>query len=330
MPVKLTVIVPTYNRANYLARCLHSVLASDYESLEVIVSDNASQDSTPETLRAFSDRRLQYYRNETNIGAERNILKLLQYASGDYVILMTDDAFLNQNGISEILRIIQDHPDVGVILSAKNLIDDKSNEPFSDVPLGTSRLLKAGPESLLALWLVSGFLPGTVIRRDLIDIEGFRRHMSSMSPQLYIAGSAMKRAPAYYTEVQLLTCTVCNKVYWEWPSDFNVGAQIKMAKELWPGLDEKQCRDMLIQQVVSREGRLMVMLRRADGCPSLKKFGQCVLSLLSIPEMRQSRAFWRNSLLCLVGFPLIKLMLVVSELPVIRPAYVKLRRRLGP
>lgn len=329
MSVKLTVIIPTYNRANILAGCLDSILCSDYENMEVLVSDNASPDSTPEILRAFNDKRLQYSRNETNIGCERNILKLLQQASGDYVIIMTDDALLNRNSIHEILRIIQAHPDVGFIMGARQMIDEKSKEPFRDLTYGDCRLLKAGRESFSNLGWSSGFIPGTVIRRDLIDMEGYRKYISSMSPYFYIAGIAMKKAPAYYTAVLLVTCTICNKVYWEFPTDFNIRAQMEIVKELWSEPEEKEYRDMLIQQMVKAQSRCMTLLCRADQCKSPRRYWQYINAILSIPEVRQSRDFRRNSILCLIGFPFIKLAMAIAEIPVVRPAYVKLRRRLG-
>ena len=63
--------VPVYNGERLLGRTLESLLAQTYTHLEIIISDNASTDSTPAIAREFADRdpRVRYVRNETNIGA---------------------------------------------------------------------------------------------------------------------------------------------------------------------------------------------------------------------------------------------------------------------
>jgi len=184
MSIKLSLIIPTYNRAHYLSQCLHSVLSSSYENLEVIVGDNASQDDTQAVVSSFTDERLRYYRNDTNMGAELNILKLLGYASGDYVVCLGDDDFLNDGAMSEIIKIIQEYPGVGVILHALNRLDATIGRPYADyVPYPYSRLFDRGGESLLALLWVAQSFPTIVVRRDLIDIGGVRRHVASMYPQ---------------------------------------------------------------------------------------------------------------------------------------------------
>lgn len=93
---KVSVLIPTYNRAKYLEECLNSVLMQDYTNLEIIISDNASTDNTPEVVRKYlSDKRLRYYRNEVNVGIIPNWKKLLyEYASGEYGKLICDDDYL--------------------------------------------------------------------------------------------------------------------------------------------------------------------------------------------------------------------------------------------
>ena len=57
-----TVAIPTYNRAHYLPYTLSCLLQQTFKDFEVIISDNASTDNTPEIVRQFGDRRIQYVR----------------------------------------------------------------------------------------------------------------------------------------------------------------------------------------------------------------------------------------------------------------------------
>jgi len=72
--------LPVYNGEKYLPNTLKRLLAQDFEDFELIVSDNASTDRTPDVCRRFADRdpRLRYVRNETNIGLAANHNRTVQ------------------------------------------------------------------------------------------------------------------------------------------------------------------------------------------------------------------------------------------------------------
>ena len=71
---RVSVIIPTHNRARTLRRAIDSVLGQSPADLEVIVVDDASTDSTPDLVREISDPRLRYTRHDENrfAGAARN------------------------------------------------------------------------------------------------------------------------------------------------------------------------------------------------------------------------------------------------------------------
>jgi len=87
----VTIAIPTFNRASWLKDCVRSALSQTYQHFEVLVSDNASTDETPEILKQFSDTKLRVIRQETNIGLLPNWNDCLRQARGDYVIFVSDD-----------------------------------------------------------------------------------------------------------------------------------------------------------------------------------------------------------------------------------------------
>jgi len=112
MKPKLSICIPTYNRSLYLAECLNSIFQSmvGYESyIEIIISDNASTDNTKQVLDAIliAYPWIQYYRHETNIGAERNFYHLLTLARGDYVWILGDDDKIEVGAIKKIMPHLQ-------------------------------------------------------------------------------------------------------------------------------------------------------------------------------------------------------------------------------
>lgn len=92
--VLVSVGVPTFNRPDGLRRTLNQILAQTHENLEVIVSDNASEDIEVERVAnefAVKDKRVQYIRQPRNIGAMANFKYVLQHAGGEYFMWAADD-----------------------------------------------------------------------------------------------------------------------------------------------------------------------------------------------------------------------------------------------
>ncbi|MFY7907629.1 MAG: glycosyltransferase family 2 protein, partial [Burkholderiaceae bacterium] len=70
---ELSIVIPTFNRADMLGQALASALAQQDVDLEVVVSDNASTDHTAAVVAAHAGNpRLRYFRNETNLGMVAN------------------------------------------------------------------------------------------------------------------------------------------------------------------------------------------------------------------------------------------------------------------
>jgi glycosyltransferase involved in cell wall biosynthesis len=76
----LSVGIPVYDGEKYLAEALESLLAQSFKEIEIVISDNASTDSTPEICRAYQakDKRIRYVRNEQNIGAALNFNRVVE------------------------------------------------------------------------------------------------------------------------------------------------------------------------------------------------------------------------------------------------------------
>jgi len=103
---KLTVIIPTRERADTLFHTLRTVLEQEYENLEIIVSDNASIDNTRQVVSQFTDVRLRYINTGNRIGMSENWEFALSHVTGDFVMFLGDDDGLLPNACSDIASII--------------------------------------------------------------------------------------------------------------------------------------------------------------------------------------------------------------------------------
>ena len=110
----MSVGIPTYNRRELAVRAVQSVLAQDFEDLEVIVSDDASPDDTAAAMAAIGDPRVRFTRQPVNLGHAANYDWVLHQARGEYFMWLADDDHLDPSYVRRCLQELQD----GAVLAA--------------------------------------------------------------------------------------------------------------------------------------------------------------------------------------------------------------------
>ena len=103
-PGAITIGIPTRNRSRMLLRAVQSALTQTYTDLEIVVSDNASDDDTVEQLRGIFDARLVVLRQPTNIGMVGNFDACLRAATGELFLMLSDDDVLERDAIELLSR----------------------------------------------------------------------------------------------------------------------------------------------------------------------------------------------------------------------------------
>lgn len=105
MTPKLSICIPTRNRARYLEELLERIYYQDAHGIDVVVSDNASTDKTNEVCARYANliRGFRYYRNTTNIGAVPNLRQVMRMARGEWVWPMGDDDVLEDFAVKNAL-----------------------------------------------------------------------------------------------------------------------------------------------------------------------------------------------------------------------------------
>jgi len=131
---RVTVYIPTYNRADWARQAIESVLSQTYGDLRLVVADNASSDRTPYVVARFSDPRLSYIRSEHNIGLMRNHIACLQEAETDYAVILSDDDLLHPDHLASTVAFLDANPRVGMVHTAFDLIGPSGEliEPGTD------------------------------------------------------------------------------------------------------------------------------------------------------------------------------------------------------
>jgi glycosyltransferase involved in cell wall biosynthesis len=108
--IKISLIIPTRERAETLKFSIKTALNQNLKNYEVIVSDNFSNDSTKEVFDTFSDSRLKYFNTGKRLSMTENFNFALSKAKGEYIIVIGDDDGVMPNGIDKLHEFIFTHP----------------------------------------------------------------------------------------------------------------------------------------------------------------------------------------------------------------------------
>jgi hypothetical protein len=87
---KLTVITPSYNRADFMAETIESVLSQDFADFEYLIFDDGSRDDTAEVVARFDDPRISYF-HHANVGETTTVNRALKHVTGEFFTIINSD-----------------------------------------------------------------------------------------------------------------------------------------------------------------------------------------------------------------------------------------------
>jgi glycosyltransferase involved in cell wall biosynthesis len=118
--------LPVYNGATYLATALDALLAQDFTDFELIVSDNASTDRSPEICAEYArrDSRVRFVRNSTNIGATANFNRTFELACGRYFMWAADDDLWDPRFVGRCVAALEAKPEAVLACTSLRFIDE--------------------------------------------------------------------------------------------------------------------------------------------------------------------------------------------------------------
>ncbi len=125
MNSRVSVIMPAFNRENFIAESIKSVLAQTFQDFELIIIDDGSTDKTISVAGTFvSDRRVQIVKNEKHLGIAGTRNKALGLARGEYIApLDSDDVWLDKEKLAKQTAYLDAHPKCALVGGAIRHID---------------------------------------------------------------------------------------------------------------------------------------------------------------------------------------------------------------
>lgn len=141
----ISILLPTYNGAQTIARAIESVLAQSFLEWELLVLDDGSTDTTAKIVQEFAaaDSRISYIQNENNLGIQKTLNKGLSLAQGEYIARIDDDdAWIDPQKLQLQYAYVHEHPECGLVGTGVIVVDEKGWEISRHLPPATDQEIR--------------------------------------------------------------------------------------------------------------------------------------------------------------------------------------------
>jgi glycosyltransferase involved in cell wall biosynthesis len=216
----LSMCIPTYNRAGCLKRLLDDIIPqilSTGEAVEICISSNGSTDNTREIVLDLAKKHpglIRYSENEKDLGFDRNVLKVVSMAEGEFVWTFSDDDVIVEKGIKEVIGFIKENKDKdmgGMVVKFSSYTQDSrtgeqiryqtsvdKNKPEKYGGLSCVQMLRDGNayNGLSEIIFNNGFLQKNLKERDNLVKKGIGSH--HLHTWLYFLLFLLNREAKFY------------------------------------------------------------------------------------------------------------------------------------
>lgn len=142
----VSVVIPTYNRPEYLQQAIASAVNQTYQNIEIIVSDNCSPENPQKIIESFQDSRIKFWRHPENIGMLPNQMHAFKMAHGKYVASLHDDDMWNEDFLAKLVPPLEADDNLILAFCDQYIIDAHGN--INDV--GTEETTRGFKRDVLA------------------------------------------------------------------------------------------------------------------------------------------------------------------------------------
>ena len=233
----VTLVTPTFNQGLFLSATIESVLAQDYPNIEYIVIDDGSTDDTKLVIDQFSDRVQCYF--QPNQGQANALNNAWGKAKGTLLGYISSDDLLENNSVSEMVRMLQINTEAVVAYCDFDLIDDRGAS-FRTVYTEDFNM------SRLCVDIVCLPGPGALFRRSIVDSLGGWNESLQHVPDYEFWLRASKKGPFVRVPVVLAKFRVHEGSASFRPTTAKRSAEIiQVVSEYWSGVSGPEVKRAL-------------------------------------------------------------------------------------
>ena len=163
----ISILTPSYNRANYIETAITSALKQDYPNFEIIIVDDGSSDNTAEIVKSLEDPRIKFISKEHS-GAPKTRNRCIEEASGEYVLMLDSDDELMPGVLTQYAKILDQYAGTDIVYGDLQSFDEQGDKKI----FCYEDLYKE--KNLLSKMLRGSIIPngGSLIRKELFNMFG--------------------------------------------------------------------------------------------------------------------------------------------------------------
>lgn len=160
---KISVLLPVYNAEDYLKEAILSVLNQTFKDFELIILNDGSTDKSENIIQTFTDSRIHYVANETNLGLIKTLNKGIALSRGKYIARMDADDICSTNRFEKQFSFLEQNSNVVLCGSWAKIIDEFGNIKGRIKRIDSNELIRAN-----MLFTTPFIHPTLMIRREAI------------------------------------------------------------------------------------------------------------------------------------------------------------------
>lgn len=246
---RVSVCIPTYNRAHFLPDAIAGVLAQSYSDFELVISDNASTDHTAELLGRYRDPRLRVHRNATNIGLLGNFRRCFELARGEYAVILGSDDYWDSALLARVVPLLEEDPRVLLAQTGGTLVTaEKQRLRTHILPL---ERITPGLEYFRRIMLdelPDGFLSSTLFRMSAVQkVGGFDARLPNTQDFALVARLALEGDFGFVAEPLVFARKHPDNFHQNWDEGEYLKERLRLAKEIfdeWPQAQQPALADL--------------------------------------------------------------------------------------
>ena len=203
MPL-ISVCIPAYNRAGVLPALLDSILNQDFDDFDIVIAEDCSPERPAIAAKAadYQQRfgeKVKYHENPQTLGYDGNLRRLIELASGDYVLFMGNDDLLAPGALAAVATAVRERKDVGVVLrSYSSFVTDPAEVVQVFRYFGEDRVFPPGPDTVVTFFRRCVFISGMVFKRSSAAALATAKFDGTLLYQQHLAGHILAKDSGVY------------------------------------------------------------------------------------------------------------------------------------
>jgi glycosyltransferase involved in cell wall biosynthesis len=203
MPL-ISVCIPAYNRIKVLSALLDSIFCQEFKDYEIVIAE----DHSPERLDISAKiaeyqlrygNKLLYCENPVTLGYDGNLRRLVELATGDYVLFMGNDDLLAPGALRAVANAVQEQQDVGVVLRSYSSFLSDPEQPVQVFRyFDEDRVFPLGADTVVTFFRRCVFISGMVFKRSSAAAYATDKFDGTLLYQQHLAGRILRQESGVY------------------------------------------------------------------------------------------------------------------------------------